>query len=162
MQSKAKNAKGGGTIRKRPYGRWEARFTLGRDEGTGKQIQRSVYGKTQAEVRKKLQAACVSIDEGTYADPVKYTVGDWLNVWFEDYTSNLKPHTLRSYETKINNHIKPAIGAVKLSALTTHQIQTFYNQLIKGSDKVPALSAKTVKNTHGVLHKALGKLLRWD
>ena len=51
-----KGAKGGGTIRQRPDGRWEARYTLGIDPGTGKQIQKSVYGKTQKEVRQKLTA----------------------------------------------------------------------------------------------------------
>ena len=50
-------AQGGGTIRQRPDGRWEARFTVGRDPGTGKQIQRSVYGSTQKEVRQKLAQA---------------------------------------------------------------------------------------------------------
>ncbi|MBD5161723.1 MAG: hypothetical protein HDT14_06890 [Oscillibacter sp.] len=50
-------AQGGGTIRQRPDGRWEARFTVGRDPGTGKQIQRSVYGSTQKEVRQKLVEA---------------------------------------------------------------------------------------------------------
>ena len=50
---KTKGAKGGGTIRQRPDGRWEARYTLGIDPGTGKQIQKSVYGKTQKEVRHK-------------------------------------------------------------------------------------------------------------
>ena len=39
---KAKGAKGGGTIRQRPDGRWEARYTLGIDPGTGKQIQKSM------------------------------------------------------------------------------------------------------------------------
>ena len=52
-----KSAKGGGTIRQRPNGRWEARFTIGRDPGTGRQIQRSVYGATQKEVRQKLAQA---------------------------------------------------------------------------------------------------------
>ena len=57
MTTKAtKNAKGGGTIRKRSDGRWEARYTLGIDPKTGKQIQKSVYGKTQKEVRQKLTA----------------------------------------------------------------------------------------------------------
>lgn len=50
---KTKGAKGGGTIRQRPDGRWEARYTLGIDPGTGKQIQKSVYGKTQKEVRQE-------------------------------------------------------------------------------------------------------------
>ena len=38
-----RNAQGGGTIRQRPDGRWEARYTVGRDSGSGKQVQRSVY-----------------------------------------------------------------------------------------------------------------------
>lgn len=56
-----KAAKGGGTIRKKTvtrlgkeYTYWEARSTVGRDPGTGKQIQRSITGKTQKEVREKL------------------------------------------------------------------------------------------------------------
>ena len=65
-----KNAKGSGTIRKKAiirnwkkYTYWEARITTGRDPGTGKQIQRSFTGKTQAEVRKKLQAAAVEVGQ---------------------------------------------------------------------------------------------------
>ena len=49
-----KNAKGGGTIRKRSDGRWEGRYSIGLDPQTGKQIQKSVYGATQKEVRQKL------------------------------------------------------------------------------------------------------------
>ena len=64
MTTKAtKNAKGGGTIRKRSDGRWEARYTLGIDPKTGKQIQKSVYGKTQKEVRQKLTAITAEIDD---------------------------------------------------------------------------------------------------
>ena len=35
-------------------GRWEARYTIGFDPATGKQRQKSIYGKTQREVREKL------------------------------------------------------------------------------------------------------------
>ncbi|MGI5850114.1 MAG: tyrosine-type recombinase/integrase [Christensenellales bacterium] len=150
-----KNAKGAGTIRKRPDGRWEARFTTGRDPGTGKQIQRSVYGKTQAEARKKLQAACVAIDEGTYTEPSKLTLNSWLDIWLEEYTPNLKPRTKWTYDGYISNHIKPALGAVRLPALNTHEIQMFYNTLHKGKGEKAALSPKTIKNVHGVFHKAL-------
>ena len=157
---KTKSARGSGSIRKRPDSRWEAQYTTGRDPGTGKQIQRSVYGETQAEVRKKLQIACVAIDDGVYMDPVKFIVADWLKVWLSDYTPNIKPYTLRSYEGHVRNHINPAIGAVKLSALNTHQIQTLYNRLVKGDDETPGLSPKTLKNLHGVLHKALKQAVK--
>ena len=46
---KSRGAQGGGSIRKRPDGRWEARYTTGFDPKTGRQIQRSIYGKTQAD-----------------------------------------------------------------------------------------------------------------
>ncbi len=88
-----KGAKGGGTIRQRPDGRWEARYTLGIDPGTGKQIQKSVYGKTQKEVRQKLTAITAEIDEGTYMDVPRLKTADWLNTWVEEYIGNVKPAT---------------------------------------------------------------------
>lgn len=48
------------------------------------------------------------------------------------------------------------MGSIRLEGLSTHAIQSFYNGLTenrKGERK--ALSAKTVKNIHGVLHHAL-------
>ncbi|AFA46945.1 tyrosine-type recombinase/integrase [Acetobacterium woodii] len=106
-----RNAHGSGTIRKRNKdGLWEARFTVGYDPGTGKQIQKSVYGKTQAEVRKKLQIACASIDNGNYIEPSKLTVGNWFDIWLKEYTGSIKPLTLKSYRVAINNHIKPSLG----------------------------------------------------
>jgi hypothetical protein len=155
----SRNAKGGGSIRKRPDGRWEGRYTPGRNPGTGRQIQRSVYGKSQQEVRKKLQAVCVSINDGLYIDPIGYTVGQWLDIWLYEYMPNIKPSTLISYEGHIKNHIKPEIGAAKLVKLGAHHIQLFYNRLINGSSSAPPLAPKTVKNINGILHKSLDKAL---
>ncbi len=57
MPSSKKQAAGCGNIRKKfvmrngkEYTYWEARYTEGYDPGTGKQIQRSITGKTQKEV----------------------------------------------------------------------------------------------------------------
>lgn len=155
-------AKGTGTIRKRittrngkKYEWWEARYTAGYDPGTGKQIQRTITGKTQKEVAQKLKAATAAIDSGTYIAPSKQTVGEWLDTWADTYLGGVKPFTVASYKTQIKNHIKPAMGAVRLEALDTPTIQRFYNELGKERDGKPGLSPKTVKNIHGVLHKAL-------
>lgn len=155
-----KNAKGGGTIRQRPDGRWEARFTVGRDPGTGKQVQRSVYGATQKEVRQKLAQVTAAIDNGTYTVPSKMTVGQWLDIWSGDYLGGVKPFTVLNYSQHIKNHIKPALGAVKLEALNAHTIQGFYNSLGRPQGDKPGLSAKTVKCIHGVLHKALSQAVK--
>lgn len=74
-----------------------------------------------------------------------------------EYTQNLKPLTKKSYEGHIRNHIKPAMGAIRLSAISTHEIQTLYNRLYKGNDELQGIAPKTLKNLHGVLHKALGQ-----
>ena len=87
---KTKGAKGGGTIRQRPDGRWEARYPLGIDPGTGKQIQKSVYGKTQREVRQKLTAITAEIDSGTFTQEDKTTVEQWLNIWLDEYMGDKK------------------------------------------------------------------------
>ena len=49
MQWKITTTKNGKT-----YTYWQARYTEGFDPGTGKQIQRSITGKTQKEVAQKL------------------------------------------------------------------------------------------------------------
>ncbi len=152
-----RNAQGGGNIRKRSDGRWESRYTTGIDPKTGKQIQKSIYGKTQKEVRQKLTEILAEIDNGTYIAPAKDTVSEWLDTWISTYvTHSVKAYTFDSYERTCNNHIKPALGKVKLTSLTAIQIQHFYNSLLTEKQ----LSAKTVKNIHGILHRALAQALK--
>lgn len=93
-KSNTRAAQGGGTIRQRSDGRWEGRYTIGRDPGTGKQIQKSVYGDTQKEVRQKLAQITAAIDNGTYRTPDKITVSEWMKVWMETYCQGrVKPLT---------------------------------------------------------------------
>ena len=146
-----KGAKGGGTIRQRPSDRWEARFTIGRDLGTGRQIQRSVYGATQKEVRQKLAQAVAALDNGTYTTPNKVTVSQWMEEWLTTFCAGkVKPLTYRSYEGIIKNHIVPVMGAIELQAVKGTHVQRLYNTMTKAG-----ISGKTVKNVSAVLHKAL-------
>lgn len=49
--------RGDGSIRKRSDGRWEGRYTAGRNEETGKLIYKSVLARTQAECKRQLREA---------------------------------------------------------------------------------------------------------
>ncbi len=158
-QTNKKSAAGCGNIRKKTvtrngktYTYWEARYTEGYDPGTGKQIQRSITGKTQKEVAQKLKIATASLDDGSYIAPSKMTMAQWLETWQEEYLGGVKPATVSSYRATIRNHIIPGIGALRLEALRTQDIQTFYNSCLK---EPHALSPKTIKNIHGILHRAL-------
>lgn len=153
-----RNAQGAGNLRQRADGTWEARYTVGRDPGTGKQIRKSVYGKTQKEARQKLAQAVAALDTGTYFEPSKITLGQWMDTWLAEYTSDKKYLTVKHYTAQVNTHIKPALGAVKLSALSAPQIQKFYNGML--NDAAHPLAPKSVRNIHGVLTKALSTAVR--
>ena len=147
---------GSGSIRLRTFTKkgkdytyWEARYTTGYDPGTGKQIQRTIYGKTKKEVAQKLRDVTTDIDHGVYLNPCKLTVGEWMDIWAKEYLVGVKEATAYAYKASIRKHIKPAMGAIKLDALNPHTIQSFYNS------KIGTLSAKTIKNLHGILHAAL-------
>lgn len=144
------NAKNNGSVRQRDNGTWEARCMI-----NGKRI--SFYGAKQSEVLKSMRAAQKAADEGTYFEPSRLTVSEWLKTWLNEYAApSCKPLTLSTYQSRIDTHIIPALGKIKLTALNATQIQTFYNDLLR----VQELSPKTIKNVHGILHKALDQALK--
>ena len=163
-----KGAGGAGSIRKitttkngKTYTYWQGRYTEGFDPGTGKQIQRSITGKTQKEVAQKLRQITASLDDGTYKTPCKLTVGEWLDIWTQDYLGGVKASTAYLYKKNVELYIVPHLGNIKLEALNTHTVQHFCNQLVSPTDPaVNPLSAKTVKNIHGVFHKAMQQAVK--
>lgn len=162
-KSMGRAANGNGTIRKKSvmkngkkYIYWEARCTVGYDPGTGKQIQRSISGKTQKEVAQKLKQMSLDVDNGTYQEPSNLTVKDWFEIWQKDYMGDVKASTKLLYSRNVDLYIVPNLGAVKLDSLTTSMIQKLYNQLTsENQESGKPLSPKTIKNIHGILHKAL-------
>lgn len=164
-----KRANGEGNIRMRADGRWEGRFTAGRDPKTGKLVRKNVLGKTQAEVRDKLKKAidaCQSIDVSR-AD--QFTVESWLRMWYELYSKpNIRESTQERYWNHIRYHIIPAIGDIKLTKLTTRNIQKMYNDIRdhgrvkKGPNdkRDPSLSASYIMSLHRMLHMALERAVK--
>ena len=158
MTNKKRGANGGGTIRQRADGTWEARITLGTNPGTGKPMRKSFYGKTQKEVRQRMTEALNALDKGTYQATSKTTVSAWMNEWLETFCANkLKPYTVSSYRGIIDNHINKHIGAMQLQAVKGSHIQRMYNKMI-----ADGAAPKTVKNIGAVAHKAFSMAVKQD
>lgn len=176
MGKEVRRAKGTGTIYKRTktkngkkYEFWESQVTLGYDPGSGKQVRKTFTGKTQKEVREKMQAAAVAVQDGSFFEPAKMTLSQWVDIWLKDYTGDKKYLTVKHYTAQCETHIKPALGAIKLGKLTAPQIQGFYNELgktghtVQRKDKKTGkitvtqepLSTKSIRNIHGILTKCL-------
>lgn len=116
MKRKSNNE---GSIRQRKDGRWEARATGGVNFGTGEKKRISVYGKTKAEVIKKLQALEYQIHHMEQIDPTSTTLVEWLRHWLETYKMhNLKQSTYVSYRGYIEKHVAVAFPFIRATAFT--------------------------------------------
>ena len=157
-----KRGNGEGSIYKRKHGKgsslWAASITIGVNE-EGKPMRKTYYGPTRNSVADKLNEALAKTKNGTYKEPAKILVREWLDTWLNDYMKNsIRVTTFENYEVQVRLHLKPAIGHVRLSQLTTAHLQKLYNEKLTGDradHKQGGLSAKSVRIIHGVIYGAL-------
>lgn len=151
-----KRGHGEGTITRRPDGRWMAQITIGYDPETGKPKRVTFYGKTRPEVAEKLAKAQNDMKHGTFTEPTRLTVGEWLDTWLREYKKpSLRPTTYDSYEVQVRCHLKPAIGHLRLRDLRPEHLQHLYNDKAKSG-----LSTTTVRYIHAIMHQALEQAVK--
>ena len=178
-----RRARGEGSVRKRSDGRWEGRYTAGRNEETGKLIYKSVLARTQAECKRLLREAIWNREYKTDPQPrpaqeVKepsmqrmdsqaFTVAQWLQTWYDLYAKqNIRESTQLQYSYFMNHLIIPQIGEVPLSQLTGLRLQILYQDLrtngrVHSQKRTSSgLSPKTVRCVHMLLHAALEQAVR--
>jgi integrase len=149
-----KRGNGEGSITKRKDGRWMARYTVHTSNGPKR---KTVYGRTRQEVATKLAKAIADKDGGIELDPTNVTVDEFLQRWLNDSVKgSVRPITFESYERLVRVHVVPAVGRVKLKALSPAHLQGLYRDRLDAG-----LSARTVQRIHAVVHRALKQALRW-
>ncbi len=140
----------GDNIHKRKDNRWEGRYIAARDEA-GKAIYKSLYGKTYAEVKTKMQSCNIAANTKSVTMP--------LTVWVEEYLraheSKIKIGTYKVYERYLNNHIKPFFGSVGLQKVSRDMLQAFVNSM-------KALAPSTIKGIFAFLRETLKAAERKD
>lgn len=145
-----------GTIYRRKDGTWCSQITIGRDPKAGKEKRVTFYGKTRQEAADKLNKALNDVKQGTFVEPTKLTVGEWLDTWLEDYKKlELRLTSWERYKGLSDNHIKPAIGSIVLKDLRPQHLQQLYNEKVK-----EGLAPATIRKIHNVIHAALNQALK--
>lgn len=121
---------------------WRGSVTVGMDSN-GRPKRRTVQGKNPAEVKRKMKPLLNEKDAGTYIDPTKLTVAEWLNQWFDVYSRpNLKPKSELVYKYCIDLAIEK-IGRLKMAKVTTLHIQQALNELANEPKKAKSKSGTT-------------------
>ena len=157
---------GDGMVRKREDGRWEGRIVVGHKKN-GDPIHRYVLARTQKELIVKLHDCIEMYRDADLTEDSKMTLGEWLDRWINEYMIfTIRESTLDSYKAMIKNQIKPYLGDRPLSALTTQELQKFYNTVKKKGRVKPdkrhgtELADSMVRGIHMMLHEALDMAVR--
>lgn len=152
-----------GSIRQRPSGSWELRWYVGRDADGKPQYGSKSFKGSETAARKELGRIVREIEHGSYVKPERTNVADFLRRWLRDYASiTVTPKTLEGYTMIVERHLVPHLGRMQLQQLDAKHIQEYYAAARKeGAVKGGKLSAKTVRQHHAVLRKALKCAVRW-
>ena len=128
---RTRRANNEGSIFQRSDGRWGGALTMGYDEN-GKIIRKTIYGKSRAEVVKKLSEISGRMKSNSY-DLVEQN--DLETLMFE-YLMTFKKSAVspRTFEGNIRNfklHIAPLIGKMKVYEIDNYAIQKLVNNLME-------------------------------
>lgn len=151
-----------GSISKRKDGRWTGQVTVGINPATGKPKRKTFYGKTRKDVADKVNECLVQVQSGTFVEPSKTTLGEWLDRWLTVYKKGqVKQGTYESYETNIEAHIKPELGDIPLANLQPNTLQSFFNDKLEhGRKDGGSLSTRMVRYFYTIINQALKQAVK--
>jgi integrase len=131
-----------------------ARYTVHTAKGPKR---KTVYGKTREEAADKLARVLSDRVEGIVYDDENMTVGEYLDVWLKSSVrGSVRQSTYDRDASLVNNHLRPALGGIKLKKLSAAHVQGFYRDRLDHG-----LSPSTVQKMHAILHKALSQASKW-
>src|SRR5690349_18013802 len=102
-----------GHIRQRGPNAWELKYDVGIDPVTKRRITRfkTIHG-AKRDAQRALRDALTALDGGTYVDPTKMTVAEWLEKWLIEAKSSVGRKTWERYSEIAKAHLMPALGAI--------------------------------------------------
>jgi len=123
----------------------------------GSEDRRWVSGKTQADVRAKLESLKTARNGGMLASHDVPTFGEYLDKWLEHLESKGKaPATLRDYGYTVRGHLKPLLGKKRLDKLTVLDIEKVVRN---AQDKTSPSAALRVLTR---CRQALSQAVKWQ
>jgi integrase len=144
-----------GHIRRRGERSWELKFDRGRDPVSGKRkIAYQSFKGTKREAQIKLAELVTATNQGSYVEPAKVTVADFVRARIDQWEAapdGITARTAQRYRQLAEYQITPHLGAKTLQRLTRLEIEAWHNALHQSG-----LAAGTIGNAHRVLHRALG------
>lgn len=155
-----------GSVKKDAHG-WCFVVDVPAADGRRRQMRRRGFATKKA-AQSALAEVLGDLAHGTFVRPSKVTLEAFLvDEWLPAKRAGLRPSTANSYDRMIHLYVVPTIGAVKLTEVDGSMLNALYGRLLTEGRtesrrrRGNGLSAKTVRNLHGMLAKAFRDGVRW-
>lgn len=132
-------------------------MTVGKPDPVTKKRPRTYGGKGFAFRKEAVKELDRILHPDGGVQPSRQTLGGYLQEWLAGRRTKLKASTWDAYSRNIRLHVAPALGAVELGNLSAVQLNALYASL-----EQEGLSAKSIRNIHTMIHRALKDAARWD
>jgi integrase len=152
-----------GHIRERSPGRWAIVLDV-IDPATGKRRRKwHSFSGTKRQAETECARLITAQQTGTYAEPNKLTVAEFLERWLTHVKPNVSPRTFERYAEIARKNLTPLLGAKLLTKLQPINVSDAYAEALNNGrrDGKGGLSPRTVHHLHRVLHQALRQAVRW-
>lgn len=144
---------------------WAYVVDVGRDPVTGRRKQSTKGGfRTRKEAERALAESISQLGHGTFVEPTRQTVADYLRDWLKTgETRGLRESTRVGYDVVVEKYVVPKLGVVALQKLTAAQLNGLYGELLQSGrrQREGGLRPRTVRYVHTVMRKALADAVRW-
>lgn len=147
---------GEGSIRKRANGTWEARYSAGRNMITGRQIRKSLYGKTRNEVLEKLQKALATVASPSSSASTNITLAEYMSVVAQQRTGHVSPRSSELDQDWIRHTNAHETGKIELQHLKVSHLEAFYRDLALTKSK------SVVMHTRSFINLCLKQALKYE
>jgi hypothetical protein len=122
---------------------------LDRDPVTGRRRQKWHSGyRTKRDAERTMSEIVAAVHAGTYAEPTRQTLGDFVEDWLAAIEPTIRPSTHYSYARNLRLHALPRLGSVQLRRIDAGMLNGLYAELLadgKQSNGGGGLSPRSVR-----------------
>ena len=153
-----------GHLHERSPGHWAIIIEM-RNSATGRRKRKwHSFAGTKRQAQVECARLVSEVKVGTYVEPSKTTLGQFLDRWLDDVRTRVSPKTHERYTQICQKNIAPLLGAIPLAKLRPEQISEAYAKALasgrlKGGG---GLSPRTVRQMHAILKSALSEAVKWE
>ena len=153
-----------GSLKERSPGHWGIIIDVP-DPATGKRRRKwHSFKGTKRQAQIECARLISAVQGGTYLEPSKTTLAQFLDRWLEHMRSQISPKSHARYSELARKNIAPLLGSTILTKLRAEAIDAAYAKALTSGrrDGRGGLSPQTVTHMHRILKQALGQAVKWE